>query len=141
MKTKESGSPRHMLFICRNKTVLAKERGSKRNGTITKRKCYPAFDGRYLKNEGIQRHSVDFRHRVRSEGVVVRLSIQAVTNSGTRATGTTFPLLGAGSADPELLQALHLSFGIETHFLYLSYNRLNDTTRSHGRRSITLKDD
>lgn len=87
----------------------------------------------YLKNEGVQSHSVDFRHRIRCERIVVRLSVQAVTHSWTCTTGSTLPLLRAGSADPELLQTLHLGFWIKTHFLYLSYKRINDKTiHLHG---------
>lgn len=74
----------------------------------------------YLKNEGVQSHSVDFWHRIRCEGIVVRLSVQSVTHSWTCTTGAPFPLLRARSADPELLQTLHLGLRIKTHFLYLS---------------------
>ena len=64
---------------------------------------------------------MDFGHRIRGEGIVVRLSIQAVTHSRTCTTSSTFPLLRARSADPELLQTLHLGLGIKTHLLYFSY--------------------
>lgn len=73
-----------------------------------------------LQNEGIQRHPVDFRYRVRREGVVVGLSVQTVTHSRARAARATLPLLRARTTDPELLQALHLGFGIKTHFLDFS---------------------
>lgn len=74
----------------------------------------------YLENEGVQSHSVDFRHWIRCKGIVVRLRVEAVTHPWTRPAGSTFPLLCAGSADPELLQTLHLGFRIEAHFFDLS---------------------
>lgn len=74
----------------------------------------------HLEDQRVQSHSVDLRDRVRSEGVIVGLRVEAVTDARTRPSGSAFPLLRAGSADPELLQALHLGLRIETHFLHLS---------------------
>lgn len=73
----------------------------------------------HLQDEGVQSHSVDFRHRIRCEGIVVRFSVQAVTDSWTSTTSSALPLLRAGSADPELLQTLHLGLWVKAHFLHL----------------------
>lgn len=87
-------------------------------------------DCRYLKNKGVQSHSVNFRHGIWRKGIIVRFRIQAITHSGTCATSSTLPLLGAGTADPELPQPLHLRLGIVAHFLYFScgqaINKAND---------------
>lgn len=74
----------------------------------------------YLKNEGVQSHSVNFRHGIRRKGIVVGFRIEAITHTGTCTTRSTLPLLRTGSANPELPQPLHLGLGVVTHFLYFS---------------------
>ena len=72
----------------------------------------------HLEHQRVQRHVVDLGDGVRGEGVVVGLCVEAVADPGARAPGA--PLLGAGPADPELLQTLHLGFGVEAHLLHLA---------------------
>lgn len=74
----------------------------------------------HLQNQGVQRHSVDFRHRVGGEGVVVGLGVEAVAHTRARATSTALSLLRTGSTYPELLKTLHLGLGVETHLLHLA---------------------
>lgn len=75
----------------------------------------------YQQHHGIQSHPLDLWHRVRSKGFQVRLGVEAETNPWSRPTGAALPLLCAGAADPELLQALQFALRVVTHLLHLPW--------------------